>query len=255
MRSPYKAYTNLIREFMITEFKLKYQSSFIGYFWSLLNPLLMFSVLYLVFSMFTRFEMEYYHLFLLLGVILWGYFAEATTNAMLAIQAKAGIIKKIYFPREIIVLASNGSTFLTLLLNLFVFMVLMVVSKITVTVKLLYLPFFFLELVVLIYGISLILSTLYVRYIDTLHLWRVLLQIGFWITPIIYPMSVVPEEMKKIILLNPLAGIITQIREVLIYNTHPLTSTMMITFFSTGVIFLIGKYIFKNKSSKFAEWI
>ncbi|MDP1695072.1 MAG: ABC transporter permease, partial [Candidatus Woesearchaeota archaeon] len=103
-------YYTLVKNFALTDFKLKYQGSVLGYLWSLLNPLLTFIILYIVFSIFVRFQMENYSLFLFLGIILWGYFNEATFNALVSLYTKSNIMKKIYFPRTVIVLASNVTT-------------------------------------------------------------------------------------------------------------------------------------------------
>src|SRR3989344_9472897 len=204
---------NLIREFVITDFKLKYQSSFLGYFWSLLNPLLMFGTLYAVFSVFARFDVPQYHLFLLLGIILWGFFSEATVNAMYAIQAKGSIIKKVYFPRELVVLASALTTLLSLMLNLVVFFVFFFLSGGAITAPSLFLVVYLINIFLLASGTAFILSPLYLRFVDTAYLWRVMLQAGFWITPIIYPLTMIPEKWRIYVLLNPLASIINGARE------------------------------------------
>ncbi len=118
-----KQYWNLVKELTISDFKLKYQGSALGYVWSLLKPLLLFGVLYVVFSIFLRFDVEHYNLYLLLGIILWGYFSEGTTNAVGNIVGKSGLISRVNFPRSIIVIASTLTSLLTLLLNLLVFVV------------------------------------------------------------------------------------------------------------------------------------
>ena len=118
-----KNYLYLTLVMAITDFKIKYDNSVLGYLWSLLKPLLMFGTLYLVFSVFVRWDVENYRLYLLLGIILWNFLSEVTLNSMVLLEGKASIIKKIYFPRWIIVIASSLTSLLTLLLNIGVFFI------------------------------------------------------------------------------------------------------------------------------------
>jgi len=246
---------NLLREFALTEFKLKYHGSILGYFWSLLNPLLIFGTLYIIFSIFVRFQQPYYHLYLLLGVIIWGYFAESTTNAMTSIYYKSSIIKKIYFPRYIIVLASNIATFIGFILNILVFFIFLFISGIKLSLSaplfILILPLIFL----VSYGTSLLLSSIYLKFLDILHIWRVLLQIGFWLTPIIYPISIVPERYLPLLFINPIAAIIDASRSALIYSTSISALTIIISLTSAIIIFVIGLAVFKKLEAYFAEWV
>lgn len=114
-------YINLIKELTISDFKLRYQGSVLGYLWSFIKPLLLFGILYLVFSVFLRFDVENYNLYLLLGIILWGYLAEGTSNAISSLISKGGLISRVNFPRSLIVISSTLTSLLTLLLNLIVF--------------------------------------------------------------------------------------------------------------------------------------
>src|SRR4030042_1454431 len=128
-RSGRKNYLYLIFVMAVTDFKVKYDNSALGYLWSLLKPLLMFGTLYLVFSVLVRWQVENYKLYLLLGIILWNFLAEVTLNSMVLLEGKASIIKKIYFPRWIIVIASSLTSLLTLLLNTIVFFIFFVISN------------------------------------------------------------------------------------------------------------------------------
>ncbi len=247
-------YLNLIREFALTDFKLKYHGSILGYLWSLLNPLLIFGTLYIVFSIFIRFEVENYHLYLLLGIILWNYFSEATLNSMNALINKSPIIKKIYFPRTIIVLASNITTFIGLILNLVVFSIFMLITRVKPTLLILIFPLILIELILLTLGSSFLLSSLNLRFLDIQHIWRVFLQIGFWLTPIIYPIALIPEKYHNFFLLNPLAIIIGDARNIIMYDNVPKLLNISISSLFSIIIFLIGYFIYKKLSTKFAEW-
>ena len=176
---------NLIRELTWIEFKLRYNASILGFFWSLLNPLLMLSILYLVFSVLIRNDIAYYPIFLLIGIILWNFFAESTTNSAAIIITKSPLINKIYFKREILVIATCITTFITLLLNLIILGIFMIISKIGFNLVLLYSIFILLNLFLLSLGLSFGLAAFYTKFRDLQHIWRVLLQAGFFITPII----------------------------------------------------------------------
>ena len=125
-------YYDLIRELAITDFKLKYQGSVAGYLWSLAKPLMIFGVLYMVFNVFVRIgsSISYYPLYLLLGVILWSYFAETTSIGMRAIVDKGDMIRKVYFPKTVLVISASISALITLLLNLLVVFIFMIMAPI-----------------------------------------------------------------------------------------------------------------------------
>jgi len=250
-----KNYLYLTLVMAITDFKIKYDNSVLGYLWSLLKPLLMFGTLYLVFSVFVRWDVENYKLYLLLGIILWNFLAEVTLNSMVLLEGKAPILKKIYFPRWIIVIASSLTSLLTLLLNLIVFFIFFVFSgadfKNTTWLLVLYLV----ELYVLVVGLALLLCSLYPKFRDIHHIWEVFVQLGFWATPIIYPISIVPGKYHTLIFLNPVARIIQGCRQALIGPPGQFLSLTnhIIVMFVAICLFVAGSAVFNKLSRSFAE--
>jgi len=244
---------NLTKEFIRSDFKLRYHGSYLGYFWSFLKPLLIFGVLLIVFTKFLRFEYEDYPLYLFLGIIMWNFFSEATTLSMNSILQKGGLIKKVYFPRIIIVLSSTTLAFITLFFNLIVFAIFYIFLKGTFswTIPLLFIFIGILYIIVL--GFSLALSALYTKFRDLLHMWEVLLQIGFWATPIIYPIQIIPEKYKFFVFLNPFAGIIHNARLVVINHQFPDTAQTFFAFSIGIIIFALGYFIFSKRVSLFPE--
>jgi ABC-2 type transport system permease protein len=240
----------------LTDFKIKYDNSILGYFWSLLKPLLMFGTLYLVFSVFVRWQVENYRLYLLLGIILWNFLAEVTLNSMVLLEAKASILKKICFPRWIVVIASSLTSVLTLLLNLIVVFIFFIFSGAKFHLEGLLLIVYLVELYVLSVGGAFILCALYPKFRDIHHIWEIFVQIGFWLTPIIYPVSTVPVKYHRWIFLNPVARIIQGARQALIAgqgnNFLTLKSHIYIIFIA-GCIFLLGLGLFNKRSGSFAE--
>jgi len=241
---------NVIRELAWNDFKVRYNGSVLGYLWTLIKPLLLFTVLYVVFSIFMRFPVEHYQLYLLLGVILWNFFNESTSIGLHSLISKAGILTKLYVPRWTIVVASLLTSFITLLLNLIIFLIFLALSPIHLSFQMLIFPIFLIELFTISLATSFLLSVFFIRFRDLSHIWDVLLQIGFWITPIIYPISMVKNsDYHWVFRINPLATIINNARDLFIINKTPLLSTHLI--FITGLtIFLILSVVIFNKLQK-----
>ena len=252
--SSFKHNWELIRELAINDFKLKYNNSILGYFWSLLRPLALFGILYLVFSVFMRLGggVENYQFYLLIGIILWMFFYEMTILSMQSIVAKANLVKKIYVPKIIIVIATSLTCLMTFLLNLIVFFIFMLIFGLKFQFSLWLLPVYLLELYLFSFGLSLILATLFVWFRDLAHIWEILLQILFYATPIIYPLSVVPLKFQKIAFLNPVAQIIQDIREI-VMGGQVLSSYFWLAPAATIVLLVLGLIVFNKKSKYFAE--
>lgn len=255
-----KSYTNLIKELAITDFKLKYKGSFFGYLWSVLRPLMLFLVLYVVFTKIFKLgdSIPNYPVYLLLGVTLWGFFAETTNLCMNSIVGRGDLIRKVYFPKLILPLSSSISSLITLILNLIVVFGFVVYAQIPLTTNLLLLPLIILEFYVLSLGISFFLASLFVRFRDVGHIWDIFLQALFYATPIIYPLTLVPNSMLKIIMLSPVAQIIQDSRKIIISPT--IESSMDINgawglfpYVITVVIFIVGYSVFQKMAMKFAE--
>ncbi len=250
-----KNYFYLTLVMAITDFKVKYDNSVLGYLWSLLKPLLMFGTLYLVFSVFVRWEMENYKLYLLLGIILWNFFSEVTLNSMVLLEGKSMILKKVFFPRWIIVIASSLTSVMTLFLNMCVFFIFFSFSGISLHVKSLFLIICLMELYFLAVGWAFCLCALFPKFRDIHHIWEVFVQLGFWATPIIYPISIVHAKYHKFIFLNPIARIIQASREVIIgadTNFLVLSNHIYLVFVSVG-LFFVGLSFYNRMSKSFAE--
>ncbi len=248
-----KKNVRILKEIAISDFKVRYQNSLLGYLWTLMKPLLLFAVLYVVFSVFMRFPVEHYQLYLLLGVIIWNFFAESTSIALRSFETKQSLITKVYFPRIIVVIASTLTSLLTFLLNMIVFFVFLTISDITFSVNFFFMFVYTIELYFIILGTSLVLSTLYVKFRDISHIWDVLLQIGFWITPIIYPVTMVPEAYHRFIYLNPLARLIEYSRAIFILHHIPAASLNMVLFIMTLCIMILGVALFYTQESSIPE--
>lgn len=252
-----KHFFELVRELAINEFKLKYKNSALGYIWSLIKPLALFLVLYLVFSVFLRIGggMEYYQFYLLLGIIIWIFFADTTLVSMHSILAKAHLIKKVNLPKIAIILSSSCVTLITFFLDILVFFVLGLIFKLPLKLSMVSLPLFIAELYFLSLGFSMILAAAYVWFRDLDHIWQIILQIGFYISPVIYPLSIIPQKYHFFVFLNPLAQIMQSARQAII-KTEIITSPhVWLNLLVVLIIFFIGIFVFNKKSKYFAEYI
>lgn len=259
----------LLYELVKTDFKLRYQGSFLGILWSVLKPLMLFAVMYTVFVRFLKFTdgTPQYPIVLLLGISLWSFFTEATNVGMNSIVGRGDILRKINFPKYIVVLSAMMSSLISLGINLVVVIIFALFSGISFTNLAFITPLNILQLFFLAFGLALFLSTLFVRFRDISHIWDVVLQVLFYSMPIIYPLTLVADvrlfgiEAQKLMMLNPLAQTIQDIRHNLISpETVPTTwSTVgnlwvaIIPVVLTIVIFIVGLVFFAKNSKKFAE--
>lgn len=256
----------LLRELVITDFKLRYQGSVLGYLWSLLKPLFMFAILYVVFGHFLRVgdTVEYFSIYLLLGIVFWSFFTEATNQGLTSIVSRGDLIRKINFPKYIIVISGTLSALINLILNLLIIAVFIAVANVDIKMSALLFPLYIIELYVFALSIAFFLSAAYVKYRDISHIWEVLLQGAFYATPILYPVSLVIKEaspmVAQLLLLNPVAQIIQDARYALV--THQSTTMSSLTgniliqltpFAIVAVFAVYASYYFKKHSGYFSE--
>jgi len=249
----------ITKQLTMTDYKLRYSGSVLGYLWALLKPLGLFLVLYFVFGRALRFdgEIEHFPIYLLIGIILFNFFAEVTSNGLRAVVGRAALIKKIYFPRFIVVLVSSFNALINLFFNLVILAAFMVYWRINVFdwdtgLIILYI----IELWLLGLGTALILATWYVRYRDLAHIWEVGLQMLFYATPIIYPLTMIPLPYRSWWLLNPLAQIVTDFRAVfLVFDRPTISYYPWIQLGLVIVIVVAGWSIFATQEKYFAEKI
>ena len=163
--------------------------------------------------------------------------------------AHGNIIKKISFPNYIIVVSSCLSSFISLLLNLIIFFLFTLIFNVKLTAIAIILPFYLIELFILVLGISFFLSAIYPKFRELSHIWSFLLLIGFWVTPIIYRETMVPEKYLKYYMLNPMARLINETRDILIYHYTPELRQVLITLIICILIFVLGLLFFRKKFS------
>ena len=218
---------------------------------TILNPLFMMVVLSVVFSNMFKFDVEYFPVYLLSGQLIFNFFNESTTNAMGAIVANGPLIKKIYVPKYMFVLSRIFSSSINLLASFtaLIFVMLALRVELHYTVLLSVIPLFFIVFFSL--GVGLLLSAITVKFRDIMHLYSVFVTALMYLTPVIYPMSILPEWLKKIVLLNPLTNILTMFRDVMINNMLPSISSILLAAVETAVVMVLGLYVFYKRQDTF----
>lgn len=255
----------LLSELVRTDFKLRYQGSVLGYAWSLLRPLLLFLILYVVFVKFLKIggDIPHFPIYLLLGIVLWNFFNEMTAQSLGSIVGRGDLIRKIRIPRWIIVLSSSISALINLFLNLAVVFVFMILNQVDLLSTSLWLPLILIEIYLFSLGLSLFLSAAFVKFRDVNYIWEVILQAGFYLTPILYPLSLITNEtFQKLILLNPMAQAIQDARYAIVsHDPKVLTISRvfeggwyaLIPFGIVVLALIMGLVYFRKESKYFAE--
>lgn len=244
LRARYTYSLIILKQLVITDFKLRYKGSALGYVWTLLKPLAMFAVMYVVFVRFLKFgaDVPHFAVSLLLGVVLWNFFSEVTLNGMSAIVGKGDLMRKLSFPRYVVVLSSALSALINLSINLLVVGMFILLNGVDLSFRALLIFPIIVELFVLGLSIAFILAAITVKLRDVGYIWELILQAGFYATPIFYPLSMVQQvsvEGAKLMLLNPMAQIIQDARFALISSTTPTIWSTLSNVFAMLVPFAI----------------
>ena len=243
----------ILFNFAISDLKIRYRNSILGILWSLIEPLLLLGVLFVVFSTMFRFEIPNFPIYLLLGIICWNFFKNGTLFALNSLTNRSALITQIYFPRSIPGLSAGITASIMLVFELVVLTIFMVIFGFipTYTVILL-IPILALELV-LILGISLPLSVLNVKYKDTEFIWNIIVHAGFFLTPIFYQFDMMPDYVQNVLQFSPMVQIVTMAHHVVLYGTLPSINSILYAVGSISVITVIGYLIFRKYQAKVVE--
>ena len=194
----FRHYRHLTVELAISQFKLRYTGSVLGYFWSLLKPAMIFAIMYFIFVDLFKINdgTQFYGMQVLLGIVVWTFFAECTSSAMQAIASNGGLIRKAYFPRSILVIAASLSALFTFVINLLIVFVIAVgLHQIDISLRIIVVLPLLLELYLLALGVSLFLAALFVQFHDVSHLWEVLMQLLFYASGVMFSLTYVLQRL------------------------------------------------------------
>lgn len=255
----------LLKELVKTDFKLRYQGSVLGYLWAVLRPMLLFAILYVVFAKILKMggDIPHYPVYLMAGTVLWSFFSECTNQGIQAIVARGDLLRKISFPKWIIVVSATITALINFLINLGVIIVFALVNGVAPRLTWLLVPFVVLELYLLSLGIAFFLGAINVKFRDISSIWEVFMQALFYAIPIIYPITMVAAaspSAAKIFLLNPIAQVIQDVRFLLItdqtittWNYLPERFLHFIPLITVLFILVLGGVYFRKRSKYFAE--
>ena len=256
----------LLAELTKTDFRLRYQGSVLGYLWALLRPLMMFAILYVVFAKLLRFggEIPHYPVYLLCGTTMWSFFTECTSQGIQSIVSRGDLLRKINFPKYIVVVSSTLTAVINMLINLVVVVIFALINGVEPSWTWLLVFPVLIELYLLSLGLAFLLGSINVKFRDITSIWDVIVQALFYAVPIIYPVSMiagVSDLAAKVILLNPIAQTIQDIRfnlithETLTTWNYIANPTIIIPPLIVIAILITGALVFRKKSKFFAEEI
>ena len=269
IRDRYGYALTVLRGLVKTDFKLRYQGSFLGIAWSVLKPLMLFCVMYLVFARFLRMSdgTATYPVVLLLGISSWQFVTESTNVGLRSVVDRGDLLRKIHFPNYIVVVSATIGAMISYVINLVVVLVFALFSRVHFTWRIIFLPINVAELYVVTLAMTLIMATMYVYYRDIAHIWEVLQQLIFYAMPIIYPLKYVTDRggrlafLARLELINPIAQSIQDIRhnfiapetQPTIWNQFHSFWIMMIPLVITLGLLWFSIWLFRRNSRKFAE--
>lgn len=253
----------ILSEMIRTDFKLRYQNSVLGYLWSLLRPLMLSFILYVVFAKFlgVKGDIRHYVSYLLLGIMCWTFFMEVTTGSVSAVVSKGDLIRKIAIPRYLTVLSSSASAIINFGLNIVVLSVIMIITGVEIRVHyLILIPLLLIQLYAFALALAFFLSASFVKYRDVSFVWEVFSQMLFYLTPIIYPMQLVLDKYSigKYLLLSPVAQVIQDLRYILVTPQtqtaeHIIGWLVLIPLLLTFLLLVLSVQYFRRQSKTFAE--
>ncbi len=246
-------YRELLKTSVKKEIRGKYKNSFLGVLWSFLNPLLQIAVYAIVFPLILRNTQENYVIFLCCGLIPWTFFSNAITRSAFTMVENGNILKKVYFPREILPISVVTSEGVNFLISTIIILVFVLFSGLGITKYILFYPLIFIAQYLLLIAISLIVSSICVYIRDLQHFIGVFLQLLFYATPIVYASDSIPENFKWILNLNPMTYIINGYRDIFYNQTMPDIKAILILICVFIVAIVIGYLIFNKLQKGFAE--
>ncbi len=246
-------YRELLKTNVKKEIRGKYKNSFLGVIWSFLNPLLQIIVYAVVFQVILKNPKENYAIFLCCGLIPWTFFSSAITRSAFTMIENGNIIKKVYFPREILPISIVTSETVNFMISTIIILGFVVFGGIGISKYIIFYPLVLLAQYVLLIGIALIVSSISVYVRDLQHLIGVAMQLLFYATPIVYSAETIPENFKWILNINPMTYIINGYRDIF-YNQQMLDIVpLLILIAISAVICIIGYIIFNKLQKGFAE--
>ena len=249
-------YRYLIKQLVTKDIKLKYRRSFLGYVWSVLNPLMVMVVMYLVFSKMFRFNIDNYSAYLIIGQTLFTFMTEAPNQAIFSITGNGPLLKKVYVPKYVFTLSKVTSSLVNLVFSLGAMIIVFVITKVQFSWAMLFFPVILMEVYIFSLGLGLFLAEAAVFFRDIQYIYNVLTTAWMYLTPIFYPMEQLPESVQKAIkIFNPMYQYITQFRTISLHQTLPAAGDVVYGFAIAFVFLIVGSWAFIRKQDDFILYI
>lgn len=248
-------YKPLLNELVARDIKVRYRKSFLGLLWTLLNPLFMMIIMTIVFSNIFRANIEYFPAYLLAGQICFNFFNESTTNAMHSIIGNASLLKKVYVPKYLFPVSKVFSTLINLLASVIVLLAVMIVTGVPLNFNCLWVVVPVIGLVLFSVGVGLILSSVAVFFRDMLHFYGVLTLAWSYLTPLFYPIEILPSSVRMIVTLNPITNIVECVRAATLYGAMPELPLMAASVLPGVFVLIFGFYVFNRTQDKFILYL
>ena len=241
----------LLTELVSRDIKIKYRRSVLGVLWTLLNPLCMMIILSIVFSSMFKFDIENFPLYVLSGQVIFNFFNDATTNSMTAILNNAALIKKVYVPKYLFVFSRIVSSFINLVAAFCALLIVMIATRAELHWEMIFSVIPLTMVVGFSLGIGLVLAALTVRFRDIMHLYAVFTTGLMYLTPVIYPMNMLPDTIRKIVMLNPLTNYLIMFRDVMFHASLPSIGSLVLGFVEMILALVLGLWVFYKRQDEF----
>ena len=244
-------YRGLLANLVVNELKLRYRRSFFGFLWTLLNPMLTMAVLTVVFSTIMRFDMKHYSVLIFSGLLPWIFFSQSINGSLMSIVGKGSLLKKVYIPKAVIPLSSVLATLVNFILSFIPLVIIMAIAGKPLTWAALFLPVSVLLLALFACGFAFLFSSLNVFFRDFTHMTEVLLQVLFYLSPVIYTVKLVPEQYQHMFTWNPLLYLIDMFRTPLYDDRLPDTFNIMVAAGAAFTALFVGFFVFLRSEKHF----
>lgn len=250
-----KKYEFLIKQLVSRDFKVRYKRSVLGVCWSFLNPLLMMMVQYLVFSHLFKSDIDNYPVYLLSGVVVFNFFTEATGQALLAIVGNASLISKVYMPKYVYPVTKVLSSCINLFMSLIPLFIVAAITHESFTRAYLMLPYILLCVLGFTLGMGMLLCTMMVFFRDIQFLWGVISMLWTYLTPIFYPITIIPQDIRPLFYCNPMYQYVSAVRSIMMDGITPQPIVFFTCTIAAVFMLLIGGFVFKKNQDKFIFYI
>ncbi|UKH25103.1 ABC transporter permease [Actinobacillus pleuropneumoniae] len=250
------AFDELLKQLIVRDVKLKYRRSYLGYLWSILNPLMLMIVLVIVFSNLFRFDIPNFPLYLISGQVIFSFMTEATNNAVWSVTGNASLLKKTYVPKYIFTMSKVGSSLVNLLFSLGALLLVMLYTQAEFSWNLLFFPFIILQVFLFSLGLGLWLAAITVFFRDIQYLWGVFVSMWMYLTPLFYPVTIIPEAYQTLYkTANPMYWYIEQFRDIVLYAKFPEIGSIFMGIGVAILVLILGAWYFNKKQDEFILYI